>query len=302
MPKWMTKKNVTIANLVLAAVFLVTLVAVAIPFLKSEPAPSPSFESRLAARREAVARERKETGTPVNTEQILARVADRDLFDAHLIAEKPVEIPPPPPLQWELAGVTSIRGEPIAVIRDRAKRTPSGQTEYMVHEGDEVEGYFGVRIMSISINPPSVTYNRPGVGDETLTMGTTTGAAGQPEKDQWAEVIRAVRAGHTYVVKLPELQQKVGSAEAYMGTFGFEPNMEGTRPDGLKITSLDRSNLLYEAGLRPGDIVKTINGNSIGDQTSLLDNLAEAAKGFNIQVGIQRGRATQTIFYTLLKK
>lgn len=299
MAKWMTKKNITIANLVLAGVFVITLVAVAIPFLKSEPL---AYESRITTRRAAVEPKEEETSTVVNREERLAHIVDRDLFDAHLVVEKTQEIPPPPPLRWELVGATRIRGEPVAFIRDKSKRTKTGQMEYMVREGDEVKGYFGVRITGISLNPASVTYNRPGVGDETLTMGTASTAASGAQKDQWAEVIRAVRAGHTYVVKLPVLQKKVGSVEAYMGTFGFEPNMEGTRATGLKITSLDKNNLLYIAGLRPGDIIKTINGNSISDQTSLLNQLAEAAKGFNVQVGIVRGRMSRTMFYTLLKK
>jgi S1-C subfamily serine protease len=87
-----------------------------------------------------------------------------------------------------------------------------------------------------------------------------------------------------------------------MGTFGSEPNMEGTRSSGLKITSLSNDNLLYMAGLRQGDIIKAINGSPITDQASVLAQLAEAAKGFNVQLQVERGRTSQTMFYTLLKQ
>lgn len=301
MIKRLTKKNVTIANLVLLAIFLITLAAVAVPYLKSEP-----LEVMSQASTDSTSPTIPESVTPLTEErkgQQLARISDRSIFrDPRLIQEKPVVVAPPPPLQWTLVGVTSIRGEAVAIIRDMKVRGPTGQKEYMVREGDEVEGYFGVRITKIEINPPSVAYNRPGVGDEVLTMDVA--AAGTPgsARDQWAEAIRAVREGHTYVVKLPELELRVGSAEAYMTTFDWEPNMEGTRSTGLKITSLARDNLLYLAGLRQGDIVKTINGTPVTDQASLLAQLAEAAKGFNVQIQVVRGRTSQTMFYTLLKK
>jgi len=302
MAKRITKKNIAILNVVFAGVFLITLIAVAIPFLKSEPSPSLASLEERPTLRMATARKQEETVTGVNREERLAHIFDRDLFDAHILPKKVIETPPPPPLRWEIVGVSSIRGEPVAFIRDKSKRTKSGQMEYMVREGDEVEGYFGVRITGISVNPASVTYNRPGVGDETLTMGTASTSTPGTQKDQWAGVIRAVRAGHTYVVKLPVLQEKVGSAEAYLGTFGFEPNMEGTQANGMKITSLPKDNLLYVAGLRQGDIIKTINRKAITDQASLLEKLAEAAKEFNVQIGIVRGRTSRTMFYTLLKK
>lgn len=301
MAKRLTKKNLTIANLVLLALFLVTLAAVAVPFLKSEPlevmsqATTESIGPRIAEGEPPLSQARKE--------EQLARIADRSIFrDPRLIQEKPVVIAPPPPLQWTLVGVTSINREPVAIIRDMKVRGPTGQKEYMVREGDEVEGYFGVRITKIEINPPSVSYNRPGVGDETLSMDVAASGTPGSSKDQWAEAIRAVREGHTYVVKLPELELRVGSAEAYMTTFSWEPNMEGTRSTGLKITSLNRDNLLYLAGLRQGDIIKTINGTPVTDQASALAQLAEAAKGFNVQIQVVRGRTSQTMFYTLLKK
>jgi type II secretory pathway component PulC len=297
----LTKKNLTIVNAVLLGLLLVTLAAVAVPYLKSEPLETVSPVTRGTTRPAILESERPLSGA--RKEEQLAKIIDRSIFrDPRLVIEKPVVVAPPPPLQWTLVGVTSIRGEAVAIIRDMKVRGPTGQKEYMVREGDEVEGYFGVRITGIETNPPSVMYNRPGVGDEILTMDVAATGAPGSAKDQWAEAIRAVREGHTYVVKIPELQVRVGSAEAYMTTFGFEPNMEGTRSTGLKITSLARDNLLYLAGLRQGDIIRTINGNPVTDQASLLAQLAEAAQGFNIQVQIERGRTSQTMFYTLLKK
>jgi hypothetical protein len=220
------------------------------------------------------------------------------------VSQPPPKPPPEPdetypaPLRWELVGVTRIRGGPVAVIRDKSKRTRMGYREYIVGEGQDVPGYSGAAVTSIGLDPPFVARcNTPELGAVELRMGHRPRPTGG-----WWDVVRAIRMGHTYVVKLPALQERVGSAEAYGQTFGFEPNMEGTRPNGLKITSLSKDNFLYVVGLRQGDIIKTINGKPITDHTSALEKLAEAAKGFNVQIGIVRGRTSRTIFYTLLKK
>ena len=190
----------------------------------------------------------------------------------------------------------------MAVIRDKSKRIGRGFAEYMVREGEEVPGYFGVTIVSIPPSPLSVKYERAGVGVEELKMGEPGRSPAAAKKEQWADIVRPMRVGYTYVVRLPELQKRIPSVEAYRSTFGLEPSMQGTKVAGLKITRLDRDNLLYTAGLRPGDLLQTINGSIITDEVSALPLLQAAAKGYSVQLGITRGRSKRQITYTLLKK
>ncbi|NQT83097.1 hypothetical protein HQ563_08740 [bacterium] len=320
-----TKRNITILNLVLLGVFLITLIAVGIPFVKKEPTPSLYSTKPRSKPREnpqpsepqeiyVCSRHPEETSnSPGKCPQCdselkkldrFAAIVKTDLFNAHLRPPKEVVIPAPPPLKLELVGVTKMPDGYVAIIRDKSKRVGRGFKEPMVRVGEELPGYFGVTIVSIDPGPPAlVKYERAGVGTEELKMGETSLAATGPQKDQWAEIIRPVRKDYTYVVKYQELQGRIPSAEDYRGTFGLEPITEGTLVKGLKITSLPRDNLLYAAGLRQGDAIESINGTPINDEASAFNLLrSAAANGFSIQLGITRGRTKRTIVYTLLKK
>jgi general secretion pathway protein C len=76
--------------------------------------------------------------------------------------------------------------------------------------------------------------------------------------------------------------------------------MEGTQPNGLRIASLQEDSFLYAAGLRQGDIIKTVNGKQITDKESALALLAEAAQASDVRIGIVRNRRAQTLSYALL--
>lgn len=208
------------------------------------------------------------------------------------------EVPPPPPLQFEVVGATAISGRYAAIIRDRSKRFGRGFHEYILREGDEVPGYFGVRVISITPDPPTVKLLRPGVGVVELRMGQQV----EKKPTGWKNVVRPVRKGSTYLVKFKELKQRIPSAEKYCKNLGLEQVTEGGEPKGLRITSLPRDSFLYAAGLKQGDVIETVNGKVIGDEASALELLKTAEKGFNVRVGINRDRTKRTLIYTLLKK
>lgn len=323
----LTKQNITIANGVLGALFLITLVAVAIPLVKNEGTASLFTETRRAARSEPSPppEPQQEYACPkhpdvrttapgkcpqcgsdlVKAEGVerFTAIARRDLFDAHLTPPKVVEVPPPEPLRWELAGMTKIGLDYVATIRDKSRRVAGGFQEYSVREGDEVPGYIGVTIMSITPSPAVVTYERAGVGMEELKMGESALETPAAQKAQWSEIIRPMREGYTYVVSYRELLQRIPSAEVYRQTFDVEPVTEGVKVVGLRITRLTPDNLLYAGGLRQGDVIDSINMRPITDEASVLEQLrAAAAEGFTVRLGVARGRTPRTIVYTLHNK
>lgn len=291
---WITKRNLKLLNAVLFCAFLATLVAVGVPLVAGKDLAMTVAKGslQLPLRGGSFV---QQWGENPDREATLAAIVRRNLFDADLI-------PPPPPQQvnlqpllWQLIGVTMINSERVAIIRDTPKKA-----EYVVREGDEVQGYFGVRVVQITLNPPSLTYNRPLVGDVVLAMSAANQLGEQEEKRGWSEVIASVAAGQVYAVKLPALGERIGDARAYLEALELEQNMEGTQPNGLRIASLQEDSFLYAAGLRQGDIIKTINGNGITDKDSAMAMLAEAAKASNIRVGIVRNRRVQTLSYTLV--
>jgi hypothetical protein len=325
MKNLVTKRNVTILNLALLGIFLITLVAVGVTFFGDDPKPSLYAEEQLEVRAEApppvleaeksvyaCPRHPEETSaspgkcsqcdTPLKAADRYASIVPRNLFfDPSLRPPKIVTPPPLPPLQLELVGVTKYPEGYVAIIRDKSKRIGRGFQEYIVREQQELPNHFGVTVASISPEPPVVKLDRAGVGVEELRMGEGTGSAATAQAQQWDEVVRPVRKDYTYLVKYKELQARNLNIEGYRGTFGLEPVTEGTRVTGLQITSLPRDNFLYAAGLKQGDVIETINGKAITGEDSAIEHLTNAAKGFSVQLGITRGRSKRTLIYTLLK-
>ncbi len=289
-----TKRNLKLLNAVLLCAFLATLVAVGVPLVAGKDVARTAAGGSLQSLPGGGSSMQEWVRNP-DTEGTLAMIVGRNLFDADLI----VPPPPPPvnlqPLPWQLVGVTILPKEPVAIIRDMPKKA-----EYMVRVGDEVEGYFGVRVVQITLNPPSLTYNRPLVGDVVLTMAAANPPGQQNGKTGWSKAIDSVAAGQAYLVKLPALGEQIGDVRAYLEALELEQNMEGTQPNGLRLASLQEDSFLYAAGLRQGDIVRTVNGKGITDRESALAMLAEAAKASNIRLGIVRNRRVQTLSYTLL--
>ena len=144
MAKYITKRNITILNVVLMGVFLITLVAVGVPLFKQKPMPSLYREKvaaaqpdRLSAPPEAAEtvyacpRHPEETSsspgkcsqcdTPLKAVDRYAAISARNLFfDPSLRPVKPPDVPLPPPLQLELVGVTKMPKGYVAIIRDKS--------------------------------------------------------------------------------------------------------------------------------------------------------------------------------------
>jgi hypothetical protein len=291
-----TKRNLKTVNGVLFCAFLATLVAVGLPLVAGRDAAMTGAKRSLQSLSGGGSSVQEWVQNP-DRDGALARIVGRNLFDAHLI--DPPSSPPLnlPPLPWQLVGVTILPNEPVAIIRDMQKKA-----EYIVRVGEEVEGYFGVRVVQITLTPPSLTYNRPLVGDVVLTMAAANQAGGRDAKRGWAEVIRNEAGGQVYLVKLSALGEQIGDLRTYLETLELNPNMEGTQPNGLRIASLQENSFLYAAGLRQGDVIRTVNGKQITDKDSALALLAEAAKVSNIRVGIVRNRRVQTLSYTLIQE
>lgn len=289
-----TKRDLKVLNAVLFCAFLVTLVAVGVPLVAGKDAARMAEgSSRPSLLREGSSV--REWGQNPDSEGMLARILGRNLFDAHL---RPPPPPPPvklPPLFWQLVGVTILPSGPAAIIRDIPRKA-----EYIVRVGDEVEGHFGVRVVQITLNPPSLTYNRPLVGDVVLTMSAIDPPGQRNVRTGWSEVIDSVLPGQTYAVKVSALGKRIGDTRAYLENLQLEQTMEGTRPNGLRIASLQEDSFLYAAGLRQGDIIRTVNGKQVTDRDSALGLLAEAAQASVIRVGILRNQRAQTLSYALL--
>jgi Do/DeqQ family serine protease len=64
---------------------------------------------------------------------------------------------------------------------------------------------------------------------------------------------------------------------------------------GAFVWEIDPRAPAYDAGLRPGDLVVTFNGQPVSDQGQITRFIADASAGSNVRLGVQRGREQLTL-------
>jgi Do/DeqQ family serine protease len=64
---------------------------------------------------------------------------------------------------------------------------------------------------------------------------------------------------------------------------------------GAFVWEIDPRAPAYDAGLRPGDLVVTFNGQPVSDQGQITRFIADASAGSNVRLGVQRGRERLTL-------
>jgi len=65
--------------------------------------------------------------------------------------------------------------------------------------------------------------------------------------------------------------------------------------DGIVITQMSRTSSAYRAGLRPGDIIRKVNGEAITNSSQFVRLIADTPIGSSVRVEVLRGGETETV-------
>jgi len=103
-----------------------------------------------------------------------------------------------------------------------------------------------------------------------------------PSRAQPAAVPRSIE------VSREEMTDRVDELLELRETATVEPYEENGRPVGLQVSNLGDSELAKEIGIQDGDVIETINGVRITDETSALDTLSKFTDSSMIRVGMRR--------------
>jgi type II secretory pathway component PulC len=96
-------------------------------------------------------------------------------------------------------------------------------------------------------------------------------------------------------LRMEQRQAPVSSRE--LAQSRTAPDVASAQPaeDGVQLTEVSEGGVLARLGLRPGDIVRSVNQRPLGPDHSLADALAEAATGTaSVQIELTRGGAQTT--------
>jgi type II secretion system protein C len=97
-----------------------------------------------------------------------------------------------------------------------------------------------------------------------------------------------------------ELQQKIANnMDNMLKGMRAGPNRVGDVIDGFKIFIVPPDNILYQLGVRNGDIIKRINGHPIDSMEKLYNLWQQFPKESKVVVDIQRGEQVVTYDFTM---
>jgi len=219
-----------------------------------------------------------------------AIIAERDLFNP---AGAPRDGTPATGLRLE--GVALHGEEACAVIEDA-----SGQ-QSLYRVGDAVAG---ARVSAIGWD--RVTLARAG-GEEVLELGTPRAAeAGATDAPPAATPAVAAaddrirRTGeNAYVVDRRALTGATDNMSGLLTQLRAVAEVRDGRPAGFRLFQIRDDSLFARLGLRDGDVVQRVNGESIGEPAALLAFLQRLGNEPRVALDIVRGDAPRTLVYDL---
>ena len=184
--------------------------------------------------------------------------------------------------------VGSKREDSSAVIEDLSTRK-----QEVYHEGDQIKQTLIKRILrhNVIINT--------GRRDEVLTMepGESTGKKAAPEPR--ARPRPRQRSTSSIRLNREDMEAQMANLNDLMQQVRIRPFMEGKRPAGFLVSNIKPNSLFSKMGLRNGDVIKGINGETITTPDQAIELYESLMEGGEIDLEIKRGRRSQNLRYEI---
>jgi general secretion pathway protein C len=189
--------------------------------------------------------------------------------------------PPPSPLMLSLIGTFLTQGqEPYAIIEDKKK---NDQDMFLI--GDSV--FEQATLKKIYLDRVEVERNGK---LEVLRLDEIAGNAG-------AGIISS--GSDDFVVEEAELDKGLENLPLLLTQARAVPYFKDGRSIGLRLFAIKTGSLYEKVGLKNGDILKTINGNNLGDISQALKLFEQLKQERSINLTLERDKQEREFKYTI---
>ena len=197
--------------------------------------------------------------------------------------EAPIGLPPPSPLSLTLIGTFLTEGqEPYAIIEDKKK-----QSQDMFLIGNSIFDQATLK----KIYQDRVEIERLGKL-EVLRLDDFGGSEGPAAGGIAAN-------GDDYVVDEAELDKGLENLPLLLTQARAVPYFKDGRSIGLRLFAIKSGSLYEKIGLKNGDILKGINGNSLADITQALKLFEQLKQERSINLVLERDKQDREFKYTI---
>jgi general secretion pathway protein C len=260
--------------------------------LNSRLAPTPAMQERavkLSEKSAAAARPLEDYA--IITERNLFGGTSQGLAEASpeeiVLDDMPVAVNS---LGLKLVGtvVASKPEESSAIIEVRSTRK-----QEVYQEGDRVKQALIKRILrhNVVINT--------GRRDEVLTMMPEESKGKTRAPERAPRTRRRPAARSTIRLDREELESQMANLNELMQQVRIRPFMEGKRSAGFLVSNIKPGSLFSKMGLRNGDVIQGVNGETITTPDQAIELYESLMEGGEIALEIKRGRRKQNLRYEI---
>ncbi len=189
--------------------------------------------------------------------------------------------PPPSPLMLSLIGTFLTEGqEPYAIIEDKKKNE---QEMFLI--GDLI--FEQATLKKIYLDRVEVERNGK---LEVLRLDEVGGNAG-------AGIVST--GSDDFVIEEAELDKGLENLPLLLTQARAVPYFKDGRSIGLRLFAIKTGSLYEKVGLKNGDILKTINGNNLGDISQALKLFEQLKQERSINLSLERDKQEREFKYTI---
>ncbi len=199
------------------------------------------------------------------------------------------------PLSLKLKGtVVGVKEFTFCIIEDKSKRK-----EDLYQKGDKIQD---MEVTDITAN--SVVLNR---GIEKIVLYIDE----EEKKIKEKEPITASKSiypdlsdiehpsENKWVVSREDVLQATRNISDIMSDFKIRPHFSSGKMEGFKIDDIKEESIVSAVGIKKGDIVKKINGETIDSPKKIFDFYRNLEKSPVIQLEVERGDSTEVLTYEI---
>jgi general secretion pathway protein C len=155
----------------------------------------------------------------------------------------------------------------------------------------------------VGIEQDRVVFNKQGQ-TKILTIGTQTTAPTETIAPPPAPSNSKIPEPNTVEVPVkvePQaaIQTKLKYIQAILKKAALKPNMVGNKMQGLRITQVDNVPFAKTIGLRNGDVIRAVNGQSLTSKQKAFQVFRKAKSKPSMKVELMRGNETKTLLFDL---
>lgn len=277
-------KNLTVSQLILLFKLICSILIAWLLYISINEILKPSLVTPLSAASSNSEDLHSSSYTPADYQFIVTRNILGDLNPTTLPITKPVGSPPTQ-LPFELIGTVLSKEGSFAIIENKKK---AEQDSFSI--GDIIFEIATLKTIAVD----RIEIERNGA-IEQIVIADLLDAANSGEKAGGITTLE----GDQFVVEEAELDTALSNMPLLLSQARAIPYFQDGKSVGLRLFAIRNGSLYQKLGLKNGDILKGLNGQSLADPTQALKLFEQLKELRSINLSLERNRETRDFKYEI---